>query len=379
MQSLHSPALPFSLLLLLAAACDGGDTAERGPIGAADSLGSCAAGDFCGGQSDGNCWCDEECVAIGDCCEDRDEICFGDATESVDFEVAGYIVGESLGNRADAETSWAAACTAWVDELGNQFGAPVSTECGEPENRSSLGFLFVSRPRAVFSAEIPAGTALAESPTGRTVAGASLGNLADALASWSAACTDAVAGLRAVYGDRLLAAACPEPTNLSSLGFLFESSVTVWLKPISGDPVSGTGYAVGGSFGNLADGLASWRVACEEAIALAFELSGPGRVVSATCGERENRSSLGFLFASEVALTFAGDDPVASSPPPITGASLGNLADALASWGGACEAQLRAARESNGDRHVGGACGVPENRSSLGFQFESQPTVWLTR
>jgi hypothetical protein len=53
--------------------------AERSPIGKADQTGSCRAGDedFCGGQSDGNCWCDDECEAFGDCCSDKPVACDG--------------------------------------------------------------------------------------------------------------------------------------------------------------------------------------------------------------------------------------------------------------------------------------------------------------
>jgi hypothetical protein len=46
---------------------------ERGPLGKADALsGSCIAdeGSMCGGPSDGDCFCDVDCVAWGDCCHD---------------------------------------------------------------------------------------------------------------------------------------------------------------------------------------------------------------------------------------------------------------------------------------------------------------------
>lgn len=48
---------------------------NRGPLGKADSFGSCQATD-CDGQSpDGNCWCDEACAEFGDCCADKTEVC----------------------------------------------------------------------------------------------------------------------------------------------------------------------------------------------------------------------------------------------------------------------------------------------------------------
>lgn len=51
---------------------------ERGPLGKADAAGSCRNDDgevFCGGPSDGACWCDELCVDFGDCCADVAPVC----------------------------------------------------------------------------------------------------------------------------------------------------------------------------------------------------------------------------------------------------------------------------------------------------------------
>jgi hypothetical protein len=50
--------------------------AERGPIGKADSVGSCQTSD-CDGPAPGygNCWCDDDCSYYGDCCFDRVEVC----------------------------------------------------------------------------------------------------------------------------------------------------------------------------------------------------------------------------------------------------------------------------------------------------------------
>ncbi|MBL4688478.1 MAG: hypothetical protein JKY37_28070 [Nannocystaceae bacterium] len=56
---------------------EGANTADRGPLGKADLVGTCDSpiGDFCGGPSEGNCWCDEACVEYGDCCSDVDDVC----------------------------------------------------------------------------------------------------------------------------------------------------------------------------------------------------------------------------------------------------------------------------------------------------------------
>lgn len=70
-------------VFLVAGCTDGGNLEDdgRGPIGKADRVGSCVAddgSDFCGGQSEGNCWCDPLCDDIGDCCDDKAETCGGD-------------------------------------------------------------------------------------------------------------------------------------------------------------------------------------------------------------------------------------------------------------------------------------------------------------
>ncbi len=53
---------------------------DRAPIGKADQTGSCqtAEDNFCGGQSDGNCWCDDLCEDFGDCCGDKPVACDGE-------------------------------------------------------------------------------------------------------------------------------------------------------------------------------------------------------------------------------------------------------------------------------------------------------------
>jgi hypothetical protein len=89
----------FFLLLPLIAACDtaGTDTptAERGGLGKADLVGSCALPNgktLCGGKGKGNCWCDEACVDFGDCCGDADEVC-GIEPPEPEGEPCGGIAG----------------------------------------------------------------------------------------------------------------------------------------------------------------------------------------------------------------------------------------------------------------------------------------------
>ena len=56
------------------------ETVERGPIGKADHYGQCMEIDikYCGGQSSGNCWCDDQCDNYGDCCSDYQSECVDD-------------------------------------------------------------------------------------------------------------------------------------------------------------------------------------------------------------------------------------------------------------------------------------------------------------
>ncbi len=86
LRNLLSPLLP----LLLVGACspalssESGDP-ERGPLGKADAIGSCEGA--CDGPAlVGNCWCDDECDAYGDCCSDKVEICEASVPSFQSFE-----------------------------------------------------------------------------------------------------------------------------------------------------------------------------------------------------------------------------------------------------------------------------------------------------
>ena len=50
-----------------------GDPAPRSSGGKADLALSCAGS--CGMQASGGCWCDAQCEAYGDCCQDKVEVC----------------------------------------------------------------------------------------------------------------------------------------------------------------------------------------------------------------------------------------------------------------------------------------------------------------
>ena len=70
------------LLLPLVTACVEADDeiasdSVRGGAGKADLVGSCWDDwiDLCGGPGSGNCWCDDQCVESGDCCDDASVVC----------------------------------------------------------------------------------------------------------------------------------------------------------------------------------------------------------------------------------------------------------------------------------------------------------------
>jgi hypothetical protein len=80
------------LLLALVACADESATADRGPIGKADQIGSCEP-DTCGGPAaKGNCWCDDECETYGDCCSNKAEMCDAEVAACGGF--AGLTCGE---------------------------------------------------------------------------------------------------------------------------------------------------------------------------------------------------------------------------------------------------------------------------------------------
>lgn len=76
-----SMSLPLPLLGGLGCDVEDGPVAEvdapaRGPLGKADSTGSCRTADQCGGyNAAGSCWCDDYCVLDGSCCGDIEAVC----------------------------------------------------------------------------------------------------------------------------------------------------------------------------------------------------------------------------------------------------------------------------------------------------------------
>ena len=68
--------------LVLTACAGDADDVERGPIGKADAVGSCADTECDGAAPSGNCFCDAECANFGDCCSDYVEECEAPTAQS---------------------------------------------------------------------------------------------------------------------------------------------------------------------------------------------------------------------------------------------------------------------------------------------------------
>jgi hypothetical protein len=103
------------LSALAAAGCSptAADDRPRGPVGKADSIGTCdgACGDI---AAAGDCYCDDACVEFGDCCGDRVAMCVPTAERAC----AG-----ALFDAHPVDGAWA------VEELGAKVPLPLAT-CG---------------------------------------------------------------------------------------------------------------------------------------------------------------------------------------------------------------------------------------------------------
>jgi hypothetical protein len=92
-----SRTLLASLLFVVGCATEQAaeDQTDRGPIGKADLVGSCAETDCDGASPDGNCWCDDRCAELGDCCSDKVEVCEGPVSPSCGGHL-GLACGEDM-------------------------------------------------------------------------------------------------------------------------------------------------------------------------------------------------------------------------------------------------------------------------------------------
>lgn len=81
---------------------------ERGPIGKADSAGSCktATATSCGGRStSGACYCDASCTEYGDCCNDAKSVCgIGTAKPQFGYDLVSTALDVDLSKRTARAT-----------------------------------------------------------------------------------------------------------------------------------------------------------------------------------------------------------------------------------------------------------------------------------
>lgn len=88
------------------------------PFAEADDAVGASCDGFCGGQSDVGCWCDAQCVAAGDCCSDRDDVC--------DIPADGAFGGDRQPTGAD------------LDEVGPAVSGGCSVSSGPPAGLFAL-------------------------------------------------------------------------------------------------------------------------------------------------------------------------------------------------------------------------------------------------
>ena len=128
------------LALLLPIACsaevvpEAGADADRGNVGKADLIGSCAPED-CGGKSSGTCWCDEACADFGDCCGDKEAVCDAPCqpTDCGDKPVFVHCAdGQSIAE-PDLCTELEDGTCGWTAECALPDGEPECTpeDCGD--------------------------------------------------------------------------------------------------------------------------------------------------------------------------------------------------------------------------------------------------------
>jgi hypothetical protein len=106
----------MTFMPLAFAGCDAdkesdGEDSGRAALSKADNTGSCAGNGtpLCGGQSDGSCWCDDACAAIGDCCTDIQDACAGGGTSECEAG-GGQCFGGTINCEAQGMTFGDGSC-----------------------------------------------------------------------------------------------------------------------------------------------------------------------------------------------------------------------------------------------------------------------------
>lgn len=133
---------------------------DRHPIGKADVVGSCRAedgGDLCGGPSEGNCWCDDQCEQYGDCCGDKAALCdelgldvpsIGSAAQFDAMAFSGQegvIIGKSVKFVIDARDAGSPSIHFLNANYGGAVSDPDATRFHYAFAREALGITEQSR------------------------------------------------------------------------------------------------------------------------------------------------------------------------------------------------------------------------------------------
>ncbi len=137
--SMRARALLLTLGFSLFGGCDGGPVRgdggatptndDRGGLGKADLVGTCElpdGTDLCDGPGWGNCWCDDLCVAYGDCCSDVDSVC-GIEEPEPEGEPCGGFLGDTC---SDSEYC--------AYEAGQYCGAADASSTCEPRPEACI-------------------------------------------------------------------------------------------------------------------------------------------------------------------------------------------------------------------------------------------------
>jgi hypothetical protein len=103
--------------------------------------GSCV--NFCGSQSPDGCWCDEACCNLGDCCEDKQDVCGGCFLP--DPECPGDLNDDGVVNMLDVLIlldDW--GCTTDV-AANNTCGTAIALECNSKTTGSTADATFTDQ------------------------------------------------------------------------------------------------------------------------------------------------------------------------------------------------------------------------------------------
>ena len=116
---------------------------ERGPLGKADTHGSCQG--YCGTKSAGACWCDSRCEFLGDCCDDYGHVCdeidvcevlladFAAETKNIRYCQRDEQCGQVLtGTSCGCTRNWVARVEADLTVWNAMREAIVAEGCGIP-------------------------------------------------------------------------------------------------------------------------------------------------------------------------------------------------------------------------------------------------------